>query len=140
MKKILTLWLLTLWAVTLTACNKWPSEPYAIDAPTENLVNYSDVTLASATEKWDKVVVFFGASRCPGCVAFEENIAQNADLIPEWVTFMAADFDADVAAKEKYGVEKKHTTVYLSAEWEVIKVNSGKEYNIQDMLAELETI
>ena len=140
MKKLLTLWLLLLWAATLAWCNSWSSEPYGIDAPTDNLLSYSDVALASAQEKWDTTVLFFWATRCPGCVAFEKNITENADLIPEGVTFMAADFDADTALKETYNVTKKHTTIYLDASWEVIKSNTGKEYTIDDMIEQLGTL
>ena len=53
---------------------------------------------------------------------------------------MAADFDTDTALKDTYGVTSKHTTVYLSAEGEVLKTNTGKEYEIGDMIAELETL
>jgi len=124
----------------LTGCNKGPSEPYVIENPTDNFQEYSDLWLETALANNDNVVVYFWASRCPGCMALKDDIIANSDMIPDGTTILAADFDNSVALKEKYDVTKKHTTVYIKPDGEVAVKNSNKEYTLEDILAGVEEI
>ncbi len=140
MKKLLLLMWLTLWAFALTGCSRWPSEPYVVENPTSNFQEYSDVNLASAQEAWDTTVLYFGASRCPGCMALKNDIIAKSDTIPDGITILAADFDLATELKEKYGVSKKHTTVYITPDGTVATKNTNKEHSLEDILAWVEAI
>ncbi len=115
---------LILWFGVLTGCNRWPSEPYVIENPTDNFQEYSDTGLETALAGEDTVVLYFWASRCPGCMALKNDIIAKSDTIPDGITIMAADFDTATALKELYGVTKKHTTVYISPDGTVATKNT----------------
>ena len=140
MKKLLLLIGLSIGALALAGCNRWPSAPYVIENPTDNFQEYSDVALASAQEAGDTTVVYFGASRCPGCMALKDDIIANSDTIPDGVTVLAADFDLAVDLKEKYWVSKKHTTVYITPDGTIATKNTNKEHSLEDILAWVESL
>lgn len=140
MKKLLLIVWLLIGSITLTACNRWPSEPYTIENPTDNFQEYSAVWLAAAQEAGDTTVIYFGASRCPGCMALKDDIIAKANTIPDGVTILAADFDLAVDVKEQYGVSKKHTTVYIKPDGTVATKNTNKEHSLEDILAWVETL
>jgi len=117
MKKLLIMVSLIAWFSILAGCSRWPSEPYVIENPTDNYQEFSDVSLASAQDDGDTVVVYFGATRCPGCMALKNDIVANSDMIPDGVTILAADFDRSEELKEKYGVTKKTYHRIYYARW-----------------------
>ncbi len=138
MKKLLILIWLSFWLLALTWCNRWPSEPYVIENPTDNFQEYSQTWLDAALATWDNVVVYFWASRCPWCMALKKDIIAKSDTIPDWITILAADFDNSEELKTKYEVTKKHTTVYLTPDGTVAVKNTNKEHSLEDILAGVE--
>lgn len=71
------------------------------------------------------VVLFFHASWCPSCRALNSDIEANADAIPQGVTILKTDYDAETELKKKYEVTTQHTLVQVDAEGNLIKKWSG---------------
>jgi len=60
-----------------------------------------------------KVVLYFKASWCPICRAFDAHIRANIENIPEGVAILYIDYDTSTALKQKYGVTYQHTFVQV---------------------------
>jgi len=95
------------------------AESEAIDVETETAAasgsyqNYSAVALADSETKTS--VLFFAASWCPSCRALDDNIVANQASIPDGVAIFKADYDAETALKQQYGVVRQHSVVVLDA-------------------------
>ena len=69
--------------------------------------------------KTENTVVFFHANWCPSCRAADAGI--SAGIVPENLTILKADYDAETELKKKYGVTTQHTFVLVDAQGEMIK-------------------
>lgn len=75
--------------------------------------DYSASKLALANS--GKVVLFFKASWCPTCNAFDKSVVANLGNIPDGVHILKVDYDNSTELKKKYGVTYQHTFVQVDA-------------------------
>jgi thiol-disulfide isomerase/thioredoxin len=87
---------------------------------------YSSEALATAQK--GKTVLFFHASWCPTCRAADADITKNLSGIPSGVTILRADYDKEVALKQKYGVTSQHTFVEVDSTGKMIQKWSGGNF------------
>ena len=73
-------------------------------------------------------------------MAMKDDIIAKSDTIPDGITVLAADFDLATELKEKYGVSKKHTTVYIKPDGTVATKNTNKEHSLEDILAGVQSL
>lgn len=85
--------------------------------------SYTPEKLARA-ESGD-VVLFFHASWCPSCRGLDADIKKNMSEIPENVSILQVDYDAETELKKKYGVTTQHTLVQVDAQGNMITKWSG---------------
>ena len=71
------------------------------------------------------VVIFFHAAWCPSCRAADADILGKLDTIPAGVHILKADYDQEVALKQKYGVTTQHTFVEVDATGVLVQKWSG---------------
>lgn len=91
-------------------------------------IAYSDTELTNM-----KNVIFFAASWCPTCRYLDRAINENLTNIPSDLTILKADYDAETALKQKYGVTYQHTLVQVDQDGNQInKWNGG--YSIEDIV------
>ena len=83
-----------------------------------NYVDYSEQALSDASGT--KRVVFFHASWCPTCKFYEKDIKEQG--VPEGITIIEADYDAETELKERYGVTSQSTFVLLNDDGSVAKI------------------
>jgi thiol-disulfide isomerase/thioredoxin len=90
--------------------------------------NYEEAALRFAQD--GDVVIFFHASWCPTCKAQEEAILRDAQDIPSDLTILKADFDTEIALREKYEVTLQHTLIQVDADGgELARWNGGTTLN-----------
>jgi thioredoxin 1 len=75
--------------------------------------------------KTGKVVIFFAASWCPDCRKLDGDITAHLGQIPATTTILKADYDKEVALKQKYGVTYQHTMVQVDQDGNLLKKWSG---------------
>ncbi len=66
-----------------------------------------------ATYHSGDVVLFFNASWCSTCARPLANLSENPEDIPEGLTVVSVDFDAEIDLKKQYGVTTQHTFVQV---------------------------
>jgi thiol-disulfide isomerase/thioredoxin len=96
---------------------------------------YSEEALAEAG--YETNVIFFHASWCPECRAFEQAI--EAGPIPEGVQILKADYDTETALKDKYGVDIQTTFVKVDDAGEMISrwVGYEQDRSVDNLLEQL---
>ncbi len=72
-----------------------------------------------------KRVLFFAAAWCPTCRGADAEFKAKLSEIPKDVVIYKTDYDSETALKQKYGITRQHTFVYVNAKAEVIKKWSG---------------
>jgi thioredoxin 1 len=82
-----------------------------------------------ASDTANKRVLFFAASWCPTCRAADKDIKAHLNKIPQDVVIYKTDYDTQTALKQKYGITRQHTFVYVNAKAEVINKWSGGGLN-----------
>ncbi len=94
-------------------------------------------TEAVSATGYDKTVLFFHASWCPECRAFEQAI--NDSTIPAGVQILKVDYDTSVDLRQEYGVTLQSTFVSVSDDGaEVSKwVGYGKDKSVEAILENL---
>jgi len=85
--------------------------------------NYSSDLVKTADK--NNVVLFFNASWCPTCRSAVKNINENLSSIPSNLTILSADYDKEIALRQKYGVTTQHTFVKVDKDGNLIKKTSG---------------
>ncbi len=90
-----------------------------------------------ADPAYDTTVLFFHASWCPECRAFDESIRSGA--IPDGVQILKVDYDSETDLKQRYGVTLQSTFVKVDADGAMISswVGYGKDRSIDTILTEL---
>lgn len=100
---------------------------------------YRDYDSAAVSDPgYDTTIIFFHASWCPECRAFEQSI--EAGPIPDGVQILKADYDTAEELKQKYGVTIQTTFVKVDADGEELSswVGYQKDRSIDTILEELE--
>ena len=97
--------------------------------------DYSEDALAEAG--YETNVIFFHASWCPECRAFEQAI--EAGPIPDGVQILKADYDTETALKDKYGVDIQTTFVKVDDSGEMISnwVGYEQDRSVDNLLRQL---
>jgi thioredoxin 1 len=72
-----------------------------------------------------KRVLFFAAGWCPTCRGADAEFKAKLGEIPKDVVIYKTDYDTETALKQKYGVTRQHTFVYVNAKAEAVKKWSG---------------
>lgn len=94
---------------------------------------YSEEALANAD---GDVVIFFAADWCSKCQKLKSDIEASAAEIPEGLTILEADFDAETALKRQYGVTLQHTLVKVDSEGNELDTWSGSS-TLEDILEQI---
>ncbi len=81
---------------------------------------FTPEAVSSATAD-EKVVLFFHATWCSTCKLLADDIATNAETIPDDVRILLVDFDSATDLKQKYGVTLQHTLVQVDSSGEAIE-------------------
>jgi hypothetical protein len=121
-----------------------PTEPTATDEtePAEMALapgSYRDYDPAAVADPgYDTTILFFHASWCPECRAFEQSI--EAGPIPDGVQILKVDYDASDDLKRQYEVTIQTTFVKVDADGERLSswVGYQKDRSIRTILDELE--
>ena len=97
--------------------------------------DYSEEALAEAG--YETNVIFFHASWCPECRAFEQAI--EAGPIPDGVQILKADYDTEAALKDRYGVDIQTTFVKVDDAGEMISkwVGYEQDRSVDNLLQQL---
>lgn len=97
--------------------------------------DYSEEALAEAG--YETNVIFFHASWCPECRAFEQSI--EAGPIPDGVQILKADYDTETALKDEYGVDIQTTFVKVDDSGEMISkwVGYEQDRSVDNLLQQL---
>jgi thiol-disulfide isomerase/thioredoxin len=97
--------------------------------------DYSEEALAEPG--YETNVIFFHASWCPECRAFEQSI--EAGPIPDGVQILKADYDTETDLKKKYDVRIQTTFVKVDKDGEMISSWIGYEQDrsIDNLLNQL---
>lgn len=97
--------------------------------------DYSEKALAEPG--YETRVIFFHASWCPECRAFDQSI--EAGPIPDGVQILKADYDTETELKDKYGVDIQTTFVKVDEDGELISswVGYQKDRSIDNLLDQL---
>lgn len=82
---------------------------------TSGLYTQYDAAKVASSEA-EHIALFFHASWCPSCRALENDINNNAGSIPAGVEIYKADYDTEIALKQKYGITRQHSVVFIDAE------------------------
>jgi thioredoxin 1 len=91
-----------------------------------NYVEYTKEAFEKAgTMDKTKRVLFFKASWCPSCRSADEAFNKDVKKIPTNIVIFKADYDKETALKEKYGITRQHTFVYVDAKGMEVKKWSG---------------
>jgi thioredoxin 1 len=86
----------------------------------------------------NKRVLFFAASWCPTCRGADAEFKAKLNDIPKDVVIYKTDYDTETALKQKYGISRQHTFVYVNAKAEAIKKWSGG--GLAEILANTKTV
>ncbi|MDA1060433.1 MAG: thioredoxin family protein [bacterium] len=118
MKKIIfpTLALFTFLACTGTS----PEIPSGIT----NVVDYSAETLAEV-QKNSTAILYFSAKWCPTCKAFNQELIDRNDDIPDGITIVKVDYDSETELRKKYDINIQHTLVQIDETGNEVKKWSG---------------
>ncbi len=97
--------------------------------------DYSEEALAEPG--YETRVIFFHASWCPECRAFEQSIEEGP--IPDGVQILKADYDTETELKDKYGVDIQTTFVKVDENGEMISywVGYQEDRSIDNLLDQL---
>jgi hypothetical protein len=97
--------------------------------------DYSEDALAEVG--YETNIIFFHASWCPECRAFEQAI--EAGPIPDGVQILKADYDTETALKDKYGVDIQTTFVKVDDSGEMISnwVGYEQDRSVDNLLRQL---
>lgn len=109
------------------------SPPAAPQASTARFVDYTPTAIADAMT--EKRVLFFHANWCPTCKALERNI--QAGEIPDNLTIIKTDYDAESDLKKMYGVTFQHTLVQVDKDGNSLGKWAGSR-DIDEIVAELQ--
>jgi thiol-disulfide isomerase/thioredoxin len=92
---------------------------------------------AVAESGYDITILFFHASWCPECRAFEQAI--EADDIPDGVQILKVDYDSATDLKQQYDVTMQTTFVRVddTGEHQGSWVGYGKDRSLEAILTEL---
>lgn len=84
-----------------------------------------DLEMISALANRGPTILFFKAGWCPTCGVAQEDIDQNLADLPENVSIVTVDYDAETELKEKYGVTYQHTFVQIDNAGEKVSLWNG---------------
>lgn len=87
-------------------------------------IPYNSNLVASKASTGD-VVLFFNANWCSKCQSTVKDINSKSDKIPSNLTILSADYDKEIALRQKYGVTIQHTFVKVDKDGNLIKKMSG---------------
>lgn len=127
--------------LTLTACTQ-RTNPQQVEIQQSALEasgqyqEYQDSLLSKA--ETGRVVLDFRADWCPTCLAFEDNLRENFEELPEDVTILTLDYDTEIDLRRKYGVTMQHTFVQVDSNGEEIK-RWNTSLNVESFVSELES-
>lgn len=75
------------------------------------IATYTDDALRTAKQRGDRIGVFVQAAWCATCqLALKNFTTQTESTIPDGVTILLADFDADKAFVSSHKIKLQHTT------------------------------
>jgi thiol-disulfide isomerase/thioredoxin len=99
-------------------------------------IAYSPTALTEALKN-GKALLFFHAGWCPMCQADEKSINENLSKIPDGLTILKVDYDAQKDLKTQYGITYQNTYVELDSSGKVLtKFNNGGQ-GINNILANI---
>lgn len=91
----------------------------------DGYVTYADYTADKAAFSSGPVVLFFHADWCPKCRETDSNLTADPASLPDGLTVVKLDFDADTALRQQYGVTVQHTFVQVDAAGEKVGAWTG---------------
>ena len=78
-------------------------------------INYSKEAYDSMLGQ-EPFALFFHASWCPTCQFMEQDILSNSKNFPEGSIILKADYDTEIALKEKYNIYSQSLVVMINAD------------------------
>jgi thioredoxin 1 len=91
----------------------------------DGYVTYADYTADKAAFSAGPVVLFFHAGWCPKCRETDSNLTADPASLPDGLTVVKLDFDAETALRQQYGVTVQHTFVQIDAAGEKVGAWTG---------------
>lgn len=121
---------------TAAAAASTPAGPSASTSPTndssttstaarDGYVAYADYAADPAAFSAGPVVLFFHADWCPKCRETDANLTSDPASLPDGLTVVKIDFDAETALRQQYGVTVQHTFVQVDASGQKIGAWTG---------------
>ena len=106
-----------------------PSSSSASSAPAaearDGYVTYADYTADKEAFSAGPVVLFFHADWCPKCRETDSNLTADPASLPDGLTVVKLDFDAETGLRQQYGVTVPHTFVQVDAAGEKLGAWTG---------------
>ena len=81
---------------------------------------YTPEAVSSAAAD-ETVVLFFHATWCSTCKLLADDIAANADSVPDDVRILLVNFDTATELKQRHGVTLQHTLVQVDSTGEAVE-------------------
>lgn len=73
-------------------------------------------------------VYFFHAPWCPVCKGIDEEIVADTSQLPDDVTLIKTDYDANTELRQKYGVTYQYTFVQVDDNGDLVKKYTATSY------------
>jgi thioredoxin 1 len=96
----------------------------------------SEYTNMKANFSGDKKVLFFHASWCPICQSIDKEITDNPASLPAKTVIIKADYDAQTALKQAYGITQQYSFVEFDNNGNQIKKWSAS--TLADVLSQIQ--
>ncbi len=91
----------------------------------DGYVTYADYTADKEAFSAGPVVLFFHADWCPKCRETDSNLTADPASLPDGLTVVKLDFDAETGLRQQYGVTVQHTFVQVDAAGEKLGAWTG---------------
>jgi thioredoxin 1 len=110
------------------------AKPNPAPNPAGQYVAFADWQADPASYENAHTVLFFNASWCPTCKEMRDWLASND--VPDGLTLVNVDYDAETELKQQYGVTVQHTFVEIDPDGAELKKWTGSVTG-EDLLAEI---
>jgi hypothetical protein len=117
-----------------------PTDGITTTTPEPGRGLYTSYSEDKVTEATGDIVIFFYAAWCPSCRQMDSTLNAQLNEIPHTLTILKADFDTEIALRQKHGVTIQHTLVQVDSSGNQLKKWNSlyNAYDLQSILDQLQ--